>query len=235
MSECHGSCCSKPVVPGTQFCPECQKEYDNSLKEMHQRRIATLEKAWNGEAADWKDISPPKKYYGAMWNTLSSPLQRQIRPFIDGDMDLLTFIGCPGAGKTWAAWATVGVFLVDHDQYRDSQCRKHIYTNWYILNEAARDSRLFGETGEMNREFLNKLKVCELLVIDEFATAKPYEAEFMAVMAVIHSSFDNCQPTILITTKSEPELVATLGEAMVSRINSGIVVKMLGKDKRAKL
>ena len=69
-------------------------------------------------------------------------------------------------------------------------------------------------------------------MIDEFATAKPYEAEFMAVMSVIHSRFDNCRPTILITTKSETELIASLGEATVSRINSGIVVKMTGRDRR---
>jgi DNA replication protein DnaC len=79
---------------------------------------------------------------------------------------------------------------------------------------------------------LNKLARAELVVIDEFATARPYEAEFMGVMGVIHSRFDNGRSMILITTRSEQELLASVGEAMASRINSGIVIKMQGRDRR---
>ena len=141
----------------------------------------------------------------------------------------------PGAGKTWTAWAATGVFLMDHNEtyyHNHDYHGNHFFTNWYAINQAARDSRVFGDTGEANREWVNRLAVCELLVIDEFATARPYEAEFMGVMSVIHSRFDNGSPTILITTKSDQESWASVGEAMVSRINSGIVVRMQGRDRR---
>ena len=124
---------------------------------------------------------------------------------------------------------------MDHNEtyyHNHNRLGNHFFTNWYAINEAARDSRLFGEEGENNRQWLNRLAVSELLVIDEFATARPYEAEFMSVMAVIHHRFDNGKPTILITTKSERDLMEPVGEAMVSRINSGIMVRMQGRDRR---
>jgi DNA replication protein DnaC len=210
-------------------------ENEEYQKKLPLERIATIEKVWSGEEMKWNNLRPPKKYYGAVWDSLSPALQKQIVPFVNGVADLLTFIGCPGAGKTWAAWATVGVFLVNHTEtyfFNHDFYSNHFFTNWYSINEAARDSRLFGEEGEGNRGWLNRMAAAELLVIDEFATARPYEAEFMSVMRVIHHRFDNSKPTILITTKSEQELTEILGEAMVSRINSGIVIRMQGRDRR---
>ena len=233
--QCHRDGCPNAAEPGTQLCPECRAKNEEWQKKLKLERIATIEDVWSGGNAKWIDIRPPKRYHGAIWNTLSATLQKQIMPFVDGVADLLTFVGCPGAGKTWAAWATAGVFLVDHDDtyyHNHDYHGNHFFTNWYTINQAARDSRLFGEEGEANRQWLNRLAVSELLVIDEFATARPYEAEFMSVMAVIHHRFDNGNSTILITTKSEQELVESVGEAMVSRIKSGIMVRMQGRDRR---
>lgn len=232
---CNSDDCSQEAVPGSRLCAACQLKNEEKKKQAQLERIANIEKVWRGENVKWNDLQPPKKYHGAIWSTLSSAVQNQITPFIAGDTDLLTFIGCPGVGKTWAAWATAGVFLVNHTETyfcnHDYQ-GNHFFTNWYSLNEAARNSRLFDEEGKDNRVWLNRLTIAELLIIDEFATARPYEAEFMSVMSVIHSRFDNCRPTMLITTKSEQELTELLGEATVSRINSGVVVRMQGKDRR---
>ncbi len=224
---CQSTNCEGIAEPGTCFCLACQKK-------IHDARVVALGKAWNGDSDGWRDISPPKKYFGATWATLSATLQKQIMPFVEGTADLLTFVGPPGTGKSWTSWATAGVFLVDHPQWYKNTRREHIFTNWYAINEAARDSRLFGEAGASSREWMDKLAMAELVVIDEFATARPYEAEFMGVMGVIHNRFDNGRPTILITTKSNQELTESLGEAMVSRINSGIVVRMQGRDRRIK-
>ena len=111
---CNGDDCSQEAVPGSRFCAECQLKNEERKKQAQLERIATIEKVWRGETVKWNDLQPPKKYHGATWSTLSPAVQNQITPFIAGDADLLTFIGCPGAGKTWAAWATVGVFLVNH-------------------------------------------------------------------------------------------------------------------------
>lgn len=222
MEKC--SVCYKVEVSSDgAICPACRQRHRNDRKEL-------IRRTWNGERTKWEQVRPPRRFWGALWDTLTAALQRQIMPFIDCDADLLTLAGPAGAGKSWSAWATVSAFLVDHLGWNGPQ-----YINWFDLNAVARDSRLFGDTGEACRDYLGKLATCELLVIDEFATARPYEAEFMAVMSVIHSRFDNCRPTILITTKSEIELTAILGEATVSRINSGIVVKMQGRDKRIKV
>jgi hypothetical protein len=232
---CNSNDCPNDAEPGSRFCAACRTKYEERQKQAQLERITRIETVWNGGDAHWNSIRPPKRYHGAVWDSLSPGLQKQIMPFVDGDAEFLTFAGCPGAGKTWAAWATTGVFLVNHtDTYfhnHDYQ-GNHFFTNWYALNEAARNSRLFGEEGEDNRAWLNRLAIAELLIIDEFATARPYEAEFMSVMSVIHSRFDNCRPTMLITTKSEQELTELLGEATVSRINSSVVVRMQGRDRR---
>lgn len=232
---CYGSGCFNDAEPGTTFCPECQLKNEEKKKQAQLERIATIEKVWHGEDVKWNDLQPPKKYHGATWSTLSPAVQNQITPFIVGDADLLTFIGCPGAGKSWAAWAAVGVFLVNHVEtyfYNHNRLGYHFFTNWYALNETARDSRLYGEEGEENRSWLERWRAAELLVIDEFATARPYEAEFMGVMRIIHHRFDNGLPTILITTKNEQQISELIGEAMVSRMNSGIMVRMQGRDRR---
>ena len=140
--------CANAAEPGTKFCSECRVKKEECQKKLRLERIATIENAWNGGTRKWIDIRPPKRYYGATWNTLSATLQKQIMPFVDGAADLLTFVGCPGAGKTWAAWAATSVFLVDHNDtyYRNHDYHgNHFFTNWYAINEAARDSRLFGE------------------------------------------------------------------------------------------
>ena len=113
---CNGDDCSQEAVPGSRFCATCQLKNEERKKQAQLERIATIEKVWRGETVKWNDLQPPKKYHGATWSTLSPAVQNQIMPFIAGDADLLTFIGCPGAGKTWAAWATVGVFLVNHTE-----------------------------------------------------------------------------------------------------------------------
>ena len=108
---CYSSGCANDAEPGTTFCPDCRVKNEEQQKKARLERIATIEKVWNGGNATWDDIRPPKRYHGAIWNTLSATLQKQIMPFVDGTADLLTFVGCPGAGKTWAVWAATSVFL----------------------------------------------------------------------------------------------------------------------------
>ena len=54
----------------------------------------------------------------------------------------------------------------------------------------------------------------------------------MTVLGIISHRFSQDRQTILTTTKSEAELTELVGGAMVSRINSGTVIKMQGKDRR---
>ena len=138
----YGMCteCGKLPETKTGLCPGCEKvvetKCENQKKAQRQERIAALRRAWNGETEGWKDIFPPKKYHGAVWNTLEVSHQAQITPFLKGESDLLTFAGCPGAGKTWAAWATVGVFLLNHDDkyYCNHDYNgNHFFTTWYAL------------------------------------------------------------------------------------------------------
>ncbi len=227
MPETCSVCYVVEVAESGTVCPACRKKRDDKHKQDRTDRKALIKKVWSGERTNWDQIRPPKRFYNATWDTVPQQLQQQIKPFLDGDVDLLTLAGPAGVGKSWTAWAVLSAFFVDHGGWNGPR-----FINWFDLNETAQGSRRYGDTGEACLEYLNKLATCELLVIDEFATAKPYEAEFMAVMSVIHSRFDNCRPTILITTKSETELIASLGEATVSRINSGIVVKLTGRDRR---
>jgi DNA replication protein DnaC len=208
-------------------CRKCQKDRRAWRKDV-------FKKMWSGEPypeypPQWQKakpipIAPTKRFYGATWETLTRSEQQQIMPFVEGDMELLTFVGPAGAGKTWAAWATTFAVVIDHPVAR--------FITWFELDQWAKDSRLFDDRGGDARWYLDRLKDCDLLVIDEFATAKPWDAEFMTVMGVIHHRYDRRLRTILITTKSDAELMASVGEAMVSRINSGIMVRMQGRDKR---
>ena len=151
-------------------CPECKKDRRAWRKE-------AFKKTWNGEPypaypPQWQKakpipLSPTKKFYGATWQTLSEVQQRQIMPFVEGDMELLTFAGPAGAGKTWAAWATTFAVMIDHPVAR--------FITWFELDQWAKDSRLYGDCGEDARWNLERLKDCDLLVIDEFATAKPWD------------------------------------------------------------
>jgi DNA replication protein DnaC len=77
-----------------------------------------------------------------------------------------------------------------------------------------------------------KLEYRDLLLVDEFGVARLHEDARMVVLGIISHRFSEDRRTILTTTKSEAELTELVGGAMVSRTNSGIVVKMQGKDRR---
>jgi hypothetical protein len=61
---------------------------------------------------------------------------------------------------------------------------------------------------------------------------KLHEDARMTVLGIISHRFQDDRRTILTTTKSEAELTELVGGAVVSRINSGTVIKMQGKDRR---
>ena len=220
MTETCYVCHNQTVEHVGHICSACQE----------QQRVVNLRlirEIWNGRTTDQRISGPPKRFWGAVWDTIPGALQQKLIPFITGEVDLLALMGPAGTGKSWTAWAIISMHLVRHTHMSGAR-----YITWFDLNEKVRDSRLYGDLGDDSREYMQRLTTCELLLIDEFATARPYEAEFMSVMRVIHSRFDSRRQTVLITTRSEPELIALIGEAIVSRMRAGLIITMAGRDKR---
>ena len=169
--------------------------------------------------------APPLASNGATWATLDTSLQERLLPFVRGDASVLTMTGPTGVGKTWAAWATFAAM---------TGCTSRYFVNWYDLNGLIIDSGRFGGGDIEALSILHRLESCDLLVIDMFADTRLYYADRPIVVEIVRRRLKYNRPLLLTTLGNEPKLVASVGKAMVSRINnSGIVVRMFGRDKRA--
>ena len=221
--------CRKDFSSEGDSCPAC---WEKVRAERRSARKELIKKVWAGEPCRTHTdrgvlevrIRPPEMFYGATWETINGSLQEQIKPFVRGYAGMLTLVGPAGTGKTWTAWGTTFATIIDH-----ANCH---FVDWYDLNRWAMDSRLYGDSGDAGREILYALECCDLLVIDEFAVTKLHEAEHTSVLGIISHRVNHKRRTLLATTKNEAEIVECVGEAMLSRINGGIVIKMQGKDRR---
>jgi len=129
--------------------------------------------------------------------------------------------GAPGTGKTYACLGVCEFFT-----RKDSSC---IFCTQTQLHE--RWLHTFKSDDYFN--FIHRVKTCCLLVIDDFATGEISPSFMKFLMDLINSRMQwSDKGTIINTNLNNKDFSIVCGEALSSRINTGVLFEYEGKDRR---
>lgn len=150
----------------------------------------------------------------------------RIKEYVYSDTNTLILSGANGTGKSYAAlrimWAVT----------------KPIDTNIHDDNSA------FVSVSELNMQWLQSiqnqesmdlfvhLRNLDTLVLDDLGTRKPSDAFADFIYAVVNYRYDRRRRTIVTTNCTAQTLRESLGDAIFSRIASGITIRFDGQDRR---
>jgi DNA replication protein DnaC len=142
----------------------------------------------------------------------------------------LILVGKNGTGKSFAAYRLMSMQSFK-PEYRDSDDRRMITQAELNL----RWQNNFQEWGDCSY-LLNIYKKCRFLVLDDIGTRVPSEAFMDFLYALIDHRCKNGKyyATIITTNLNSKDMRAKFGDAFVSRICSGDIIKFEGKDRRLK-
>jgi len=135
----------------------------------------------------------------------------------------LFLMGTIGTGKTHLLAAIIDYIA----RIYKKEIRKVMYfTSTGLLNEIR-------NSYNKSEEFVNKVKHCQLLLIDDFGAEKTTDWVLEIYFEIIDYRYSNLLPTIIATNLTDKEIKEKLSERIMSRIyeaNKGI--KLIGKDYR---
>lgn len=163
----------------------------------------------------------PERYIEANISNLDEKIIKSIKPFLDNPEGFLVIAGITGCGKTYAACALVREFFKKSTSVSFTSQEK-INLEWLSLNSQ-------GKT----YDFFLRLVAPELLVIDEIGVKHPSEAFLGFFYSVINERYNNPRCATIITTNMSSTVISEqFGDQVVSRIGSGLIVKIDGEDRR---
>lgn len=107
-----------------------------------------------------------------------------------------------------------------------------LFTNF---TELMRDIKSTFSSEEYSEEkVIDYLCGVDLLVIDDIGAEKVTEYVQSTVYTVLNRRYEDCLPTIATSNLDAAEMSAAYGSRMVSRLASGLVVKVEGTDNRVR-
>lgn len=149
---------------------------------------------------------------------------KAVNDFVGNPKGFLLFSGTNGNGKSFASKAIFNQFW--HPQGDNK------FWNQADLNIKWQDELAKWKT---TKHLLEDIVSIPLLVLDDVGTRKPTDA-FMDFLYVIadkrYDSRDKCG-TIITTNLNSNSLREMFGDAFVSRVASGIIVRCDGPDRRS--
>lgn len=204
------------VVPASSLCSPCQQEADKAEKKAERQNAWLANRSRAGLPLDkWDAIRPDE------------PLIPTMAAWAKGEIPLLVLTGPVGVGKTEAAaWAIWRAWW-----YRS--------VRWISVALAMGQLRAsFGD--EARAEALRSLTGSGSVVLDDIDKVPATEAGLSMLFAAIDSRIAQGSPLLVTMNTSLGQLAAQidrskgaqLGGAIASRLASGQVIVMEGKDRR---
>lgn len=166
----------------------------------------------------------PEIFWKARFEDCHQPddIIANLRRFCQNFSGFLLLAGRSGSGKSYASSACVQEYLKSGES-----CRFVNVADLYISWLSGR------RNGGNDIELIDRFADVQLLVLDDLGTRTPTEGFVDFIYLLLNKRINNREcGTIISTNMTGIEMSEKVGEAIVSRIVSGIVIKFPNKDKR---
>ncbi len=136
---------------------------------------------------------------------------------------IIVMQGPPGTGKTYAAMGVCELFT-----------RKNPSCFFFTQDELC-SQWLDAMKGDRMTVFRQKISICNVLVIDDFATKEPPPGFLQFFMDIINTRLQwTDRGTIITTNLDAKNLSKFCGDSLMDRLNTGQLFTFEGKSKRTK-
>lgn len=152
----------------------------------------------------------------------SLEVSEQLKKFCESYRGFLLMPGSSGTGKSYASVCCMERYLEKKEDCRFVNVAD-LFVTWLGLKQ--------NHQSELG--LLEKYGECEFLVLDDLGTRAPSEAFLDFIYLLVNKRAGKTSVgTIISTNLNREESSKKLGDAIVSRISSGMIVKFTGKDRR---
>jgi DNA replication protein DnaC len=203
-------------------------------------RLAFLNKLtriWNGDK-DPLIWGPDKRDCGKTWEAIKDvqvpDFENIAVSFLNGEIQMMAFIGRYGTGKTTAAHAIM--FGYQYNNFEKETFGAEML-DWYELGlHATNWASHYSQRADAGARELKRLIEMPLLVIDEFGMSRPPENQFNFINHLLNRRYALMKSTLVLTTASLSTLKQNVGGGIVDRLSGertgGKVVEFNGKPWR---
>ncbi len=167
----------------------------------------------------------PESLLGASFDKISQEQKtiESLKKFCETFRGFLLLAGSAGTGKSYASVCCMRKLL----EKTQKSCRfvnvADLYVQWLYLKKS----------GETELNLLEKFGSCDLLVLDDLGTRTPTESFLDFLYILLNQRCSKLSTgTIVSTNLNQQELGQKVGEQLLSRLMSGIIIKFSGNDKR---
>jgi DNA replication protein DnaC len=199
---------------------ESDPSVEDRLRSMMMDESGVPPRYRNARVKDWVSNNPAMEKVG---KTLQTYIERFDIALEKGKN--LIFVGNPGTGKTYVACAMVNeiIFKRDHTAV-------YTTTQDYLVRLRACYN---ADAEEREMDVFNTYVAPSLLVLDEVGRHKDSKHASDSLFALLDRRYREVRPTVLISNMSKDELVAYLGEALISRLRQdGQMLGFYWEDQR---
>lgn len=161
----------------------------------------------------------------ADWSSLhqTEEIKSKLETFRNGYRGFLVMSGSNGSGKSYAACALLAEYM------KLGWPRSGVFK--FFPQMVMEYNQLVRDPVEM-QNFILKLQETELLVLDDFGLKDPTEGFLNFLMCILDARLHPHRGTILTTNLKDSQLRSVFGDAIRSRICSGLLVRIDNEDRR---
>jgi DNA replication protein DnaC len=159
-------------------------------------------------------------------DTKTPKIMQELKKYYETPVGFLLMKGPNGTGKSFCAEVIYQQFT--EFVLPDFDLDKAGFMTQAELNQKWMDN------GKDNKDFLNRILNCRMFVLDDLGTRPPSEPflNFLYIILDHRWRMGGELATIVTTNRSADEISKWFGEAILSRIASGRILKFEGQDRR---
>ncbi len=230
--------CGEPIeittLPGIEikniYCDSCYDALEQEQREENDREALLFIQEFRQERIDnYRSYAveagiPPRLHAASLDNIAVDNGNREAveaaRSFIETPRDALLLHGDTGRGKTWLAAAIARELII-----------RGAWTQFTAASDMIADLAQSYKEDSFEMTF-KKYKNVPVLIIDDLGVEKDTERSLEHVYNLIDHRYAWERGTVITSNMRGKELAARYGTRIMSRIKTGAVVELKGKDRR---